>query len=119
MATPLALADIARDLARVSQVLCDALEAGQFDAAEHLVMTRGLLLDAAEAAPWPTDALELAVIYDARRVVADTAARSEAAVRRSIDAGHSALGDLGTGARAMYAYLGGGSLGSGWVDRHD
>lgn len=120
MATPpLVLAEIARDLARVSQALCDALEAGQFDAAEHLIMRRGLLLDAAEAAPWPTDPLELAAVYDARQIVADSAARSETAVRRSIDAAHTALGDLGTGVRAMHAYLGNGPLGSGWVDRRD
>ena len=119
MPVPLALVDIARDLARVSQALCDALEAGEFDAAEHLIMARGLLLDAAEAAPWPTDAVELAAVADARRLVADTAARSEAAVRSSIDAAHGALGDLGTGARAVHAYLTDGPLGAGWVDRHD
>ncbi len=119
MPVPLALADIARDLARVSQALAEALEAGAFDAAEHLIMKRGLLLDAAEAAPWPTDTLELAAVADARHIVADTAARSEAAVRNSIHAVHGALGDLNTGARAMQAYLGGGALGPGWVDRHD
>jgi hypothetical protein len=120
MATPpLVLAEIARDLARVSQALCHALETGEFDAAEHLIMKRGLLLDAAEAAPWPTDPDELAAIFDARQVVADTAARCEAAVRRSIGAAQGALSDLGTGARAMHAYLGGGPLASGWVDRRD
>ena len=119
MPAPLALAAIARDLARVSQALAEALEAGQFDAAEHLIMKRGLLLDAAEAAPWPTDAGDLAAVVDARRIVADAAKRSEAAVRRSLGAVHGALGDLTTGARAMSAYLAGGSLAPGWVDRRD
>jgi len=58
-------------------------------------------------------------VVDARRIVAEAAARSEAAVRNSIHAAHGALGDLNTGARAMDAYLGGGALGPGWVDRHD
>ena len=105
MPAPLALAAIARDLAHVSQALAEALEAGAFDAAE--------------AAPWPTDAGDLAAVVDARRIVAEAAARSEAAVRNSIHAAHGALGDLNTGARAMDAYLGGGALGPGWVDRHD
>ena len=119
MPAPLALAAIARDLAHVSQALAEALETGQFDAAEHLIMKRGLLLDAAAAAPWPTDADEQAAVVDAQRIVADTAARSEAAARNSIHAAHAALGDLNTGARAMHAYLGGSALGPGWVDRRD
>ena len=119
MPVAIALADIARDLARVSFALAEALEAGQFDAAEHLIMARGVLLDAAETAPWPTNATERAAVEEARRIVADAAARSEAAVQRSINVVHGALGDLGTGARAVHAYLAGGPLGAGWVDRHD
>jgi len=52
-------------------------------------------------------------------VVADCAQRSEAAVRRSLGAVHGAMGELNTGARAMSAYLAGGSLAPGWVDRRD
>jgi len=119
MAVSAALVDIARDLARVSRCLAEALENGEFDAAEHFVMARALLLDAAAEAPWPTEAAEIQALVEARTVVTDCAQRSEAAVRRSLGAVHGALGDLTTGARAMSAYLAGGSLAPGWVDRRD
>lgn len=113
------LVDIALELARVSDALAAALEAGDLDRAEALVVERGRLLDAARDTPPPTLPADVARLTELSTAMLTAGDRAATALTSGIDDLHSQLGDLATGARAMRAYLTPDPLAPGYVDRHD
>jgi hypothetical protein len=109
----------ALDLARLSQALADALEAGDLDAAEQLVADRTRVLSEALAGPWPVEPLDVSVLAEAQATVMAADRRSQAALARTMETTHADLGVLGHGARAMRAYFPVEAFAPGYVDRHD
>ncbi len=109
----------ALDLARLSQALADALEAGDLDTAERLVADRTRVLTEAVAGSWPTEPLDMTVLAEAQAAVVAADRRSQAALARAMESTHAELGALGQGARAMRAYFPVEAFAPGYVDRHD
>lgn len=110
---------IALELARSSEALASALDAGDLDAAEALLIERGRLLDAARDVPLPTLPVDVARLTDLRTAILGAGDRAATALATGIDRVHAALGELATGARAMRAYLTPPPLAPGYIDRHD
>ena len=111
--------DAALDLARLSLALADALETGDVETAERLVVERTRVLDGALAVANPADPRDVTALAEARVTVVAADRRSQVALRQSVEATHAELGALAHGARAMRAYLPAEPLAPGYVDRHD
>jgi hypothetical protein len=119
MTAGLSRSDAAREIARLSHALADALEGGDLDAAERVVAERGRLLDAVTHHRLPADAPDGAAVAEAHAAVLAADRRSARALARAVDGARGSLGTLAAGARAMRAYLPVEPLAPGYVDRHD
>jgi hypothetical protein len=113
------LVDLAEELVRLSESLAEALEAGDLDAAEMLVIERGRLLEIAGDMPVDSEPIAAAHVADIRHAMIALHCRCTAALNSGIGSVHAGLGNLATGARAMRAYLGRDPLAPGFVDRRD
>ena len=103
---------VAHELARVSEALAGALEAGDLDSAERFLEQRDRLLHALTAgAPAP--------IIPALRAALEADRRSQEALLRTAAAVRTELADLATGASALRAYGPAETRAPGFVDRRD
>ena len=103
---------VAHELARVSEALAGALEAGDLDSAERFLDERDRLLHVlAAGAPAP--------IIPALRAALEADRRGQAALLRTAAAARTELADLATGAAALRAYGPSETLAPGFVDRRD
>jgi hypothetical protein len=113
------LVDIALELARASDALAGALEAGDLDTAEGLVAERDRLLAMAAGLPGPGDDGDRGALTAARAAIAQADRRSERAVRAALEGLQAEMAALARGARAVHAYLGTDPMAPGWIDRRD
>ena len=102
----------ARELARVSEALAGALEAGDLAAADRFIEEREALLDTlAAGAPAP--------LVPALRAALEADRRGQAALLRTVAAVRAELAEIAAGASAMRAYAPPETLAPGFVDRRD
>ena len=103
---------IAHELARVSEALASALEAGDLDGADAFIEERDRLLEIlAAGAPAP--------IVPALRAALEADRRGQAALLRTVAAVRAELAKIAAGASAVRAYAAAETLAPGFVDRRD
>jgi hypothetical protein len=110
--------EAARELARLTEVLVDAVEVGDMDAAGRVLSARADVVAAAQDAP-PPDVADLQAIGAAAVTLRAAEARVLDVLRRGIAATEAAIGDIGRAATAVSAYEGPTGLTAGYVDRRD
>ena len=102
----------AQELARVSEALASALEAGDLGAADRFIEERERLLDTlAAGAPAP--------LVPALRAALEADRRGQAALLRTVAAVRAELAEIAAGTSAMRAYAPSEPLAPGFVDRRD
>jgi hypothetical protein len=103
---------VADELARVSEALASALEAGDLDAADRFMEQRDRLLQTlAAGAPAP--------LIPALRAALEADRRGQAALLRTVAAVRAELADVAAGTTAVRAYAPPETLAPGFVDRRD
>jgi len=110
--------EAARELARLTEVLVDAVEVGDMDAAGRVLSARAAIVAAAQDAPAP-DVADLQAIAAAAVTLRAAEARVLDVLTRGIAATQEAIGAIGHAARAVTAYEGPTGLVAGYVDRRD
>ncbi len=110
--------EAARELARLTEILVDAVEVGDMDAAGRVLAARAAVVAAAQDAP-PPDVADLQAIAAAAVTLRAAEARACTTLTRGIAATEAAIGAIGRAATAASAYEGPTSLAAGYVDRRD
>lgn len=109
-------AEAALEIARLTEILADAVEVGDMDAAGRVMTARAAVAAGAARAFAPD---ELAVIASAAAAVRAAEARVAARLRHDIADTRAAIGALAAGRAAVSAYEGHEGLTAGFVDRRD
>jgi len=110
--------EAARELARLTEILVDAVEVGDMDAAGRVLEKRAAVLAAVQDAP-PSNVADLQAIASAAVALRAAEAKVSAALTRRIAETQSAIGAIGLGVAAENAYEGHTEMPAGFVDRRD
>ena len=110
--------EAARELARLTGVLVDAVEVGDMDAAGRVLAAPAAVLAAVHDAP-PPDVADLQAIAAAAGALRAAEAKACAVLTRGIAATQSAIATIGLTVTAANAYEGHTGLAAGFVDRRD
>lgn len=111
--------ETARQLARLSVALADAVAVGDLDAAERLLAERGRLLAQARAPLSGPAAAEGRALGGLRDAVQEADRQARVALEAIAAELRAALAGLAAGAHAARAYLAPEPVAPGWVDRRD
>ena len=110
--------EAARELARLTEVLVDAIGVGDMDAAGRVLTARAAVVAAAQDAP-PPNVADLQAIAAAAVALRAAEARACAMLTQGIAATQAAIGAIGRGVTAATAYEGHTEMVPGFVDRRD
>ena len=110
--------EAARELARLTEILVDAVEVGDMDAAGRVLAKRAAVLAAAQDAP-PPDVADLPALTAAAVTLRAAEAKVCAILTRRIAETQCAIGAIGPGVAAANAYEGHSELPAGFIDRRD